>query len=296
MRSTLAAALVFGSWIACFTTGLAVGGGFKSPRPPAPEASAGAGQTGGAAAPVAAPPPTVVPTQATQPTAAAPSRSPGLNPEEQATIELFRSASPCVVFITSTALRRDAWTLNPIEIPRGSGSGFVWDKEGHVVTNFHVIQGADAARVTLADQSTWEAKLVGAAPEKDLAVLQIEAPAPQLHPIPIGSSPAICRSASRCYAIGNPFGLDQTLTTGVISALGREIDSRDADADPRRDPDRCRDQSRQLRRPAARQQRAPDRRQHGDLQPVGRVRRASASRSRSTPCSGWCPTSSSTAS
>ena len=135
MRSTLAPALVFGSWIACFTAGLAVGGGFKSPPPPAPEASAGAGQTTGAAAP-----PTVVPTQATQRTAAAPSRSHGLTAEEQATIELFRSASPCVVFITSTALRRDAWTLNPIEIPAGSGTGFVWDKQGHIVTNFHVIQ------------------------------------------------------------------------------------------------------------------------------------------------------------
>jgi S1-C subfamily serine protease len=167
----------------------------------------------------------VVPTQATQPTAAAPSRSPGLNPEEQATIELFRSASPCVVFITSTALRRDAWTLNPIEIPAGSGTGFVWDKEGHVVTNFHVIQNANSAEVTLADHSTWKATLVGAAPEKDLVVLHIDAPSADLHPIPIGGSSEL-QVGQAVYAIGNPFGLDQSLTTGVISALGREIGSR----------------------------------------------------------------------
>ena len=220
MRSTLAPALVFGSWIACFTAGLAVGGGFKSPHPPAPEASAVASPTGGTVAP-----PTVVPAQATQPTAAAPSRSHVLTAEEQATIELFRSASPGVVFITSTAIRRDAWTLNPIEIPAGSGTGFVWDKEGHVVTNFHVIQNANSAEVTLADHSTWKATMVGAAPEKDLVVLHIDAPSADLHPIPVGGSSELMVGQA-VYAIGNPFGLDQSLTTGVISALGREIGSR----------------------------------------------------------------------
>jgi S1-C subfamily serine protease len=147
-----------------------------------------------------------------------------LRSEERATIELFRAASPAVVFITSIALRRDAFRFNLLEIPRGSGSGFVWDDRGHVVTNFHVIQGASAAKVTLADQSTWEAELVGVAPEKDLAVLRIDAPVARLRPIPVGTSHDLLVGQT-VLAIGNPFGLDQTLTTGVISALGREIES-----------------------------------------------------------------------
>lgn len=145
-----------------------------------------------------------------------------LTSDERATIELFRKGSPSVVFITSLAWRRDVFRLNLLEIPRGTGSGFVWDRHGHVVTNYHVIQGADAARVTLEDQSTWSAKLVGAAPEKDLAVLKIDAPAERLHPIPIGSSHDLL-VGQNVLAIGNPFGLDQTLTSGIISALGREI-------------------------------------------------------------------------
>ncbi|HWN80867.1 MAG TPA: trypsin-like peptidase domain-containing protein, partial [Candidatus Udaeobacter sp.] len=136
-----------------------------------------------------------------------------------------RAASPSVVFITSMAVRRDAWTLNPIEIPAGSGSGFVWDKQGHIVTNFHVIQNANSAEVTLADHSTWKATLVGAAPDKDLAILHIDAPAADLRPIQAGGSSDLLVGQT-VYAIGNPFGLDQSLTTGVISALGREIESR----------------------------------------------------------------------
>lgn len=144
--------------------------------------------------------------------------------DEQTTIELFRASSPSVVYITSLAVRRDLFRLNVLEIPRGAGSGFLWDDAGHVITNYHVIQNADAAQVTLADRSVWDAKLVGAAPEKDLAVLRIEAPRAQLRPLPVGSS-ADLAVGQKVFAIGNPFGLDQTLTTGVISALGREIDS-----------------------------------------------------------------------
>jgi S1-C subfamily serine protease len=143
---------------------------------------------------------------------------------ERATVQLFQQASPSVVFITSLSVRRSPFRFNTMQIPSGSGSGFVWDDRGHIVTNFHVIQGADAARVTLADQSTWDAKVVGAAPEKDLAVLRIEAPADQLLPIPIGTASDL-QVGQQVLAIGNPFGLDHTLTTGVISALGREIDS-----------------------------------------------------------------------
>ncbi|MFQ5744931.1 MAG: S1C family serine protease [Acidobacteriota bacterium] len=147
-----------------------------------------------------------------------------LTSNEDATIALFKRASPSVVFITSLARQRDFFTLNVQEIPQGTGSGFLWDELGHVVTNFHVIQDADAAQVTLADHSTMDAELVGAAPEKDLAVLKIDAPAEKLRPIPVGSSHDLLVGQS-VYAIGNPFGLDQTLTTGVISALGREIES-----------------------------------------------------------------------
>jgi S1-C subfamily serine protease len=89
-----------------------------------------------------------------------------LNPEEKATISLFEKAAPSVAFITTSNYRRDYWTRNITEIPRGTGSAFIWDKKGHIITNFHVIQGADRAQVTLADQSSWEAKVVGAAPEK----------------------------------------------------------------------------------------------------------------------------------
>jgi S1-C subfamily serine protease len=110
------------------------------------------------------------------------------------------------------------------EIPSGTGSGFVWDRNGHIVTNFHVIQSANRLQVTLADRTTWPATLVGYAAEKDLAVLKIEAPREKLFPIQVGTSETL-RVGQSVYAIGNPFGLDQTLTTGVVSALGREIQS-----------------------------------------------------------------------
>ncbi|MDX1665760.1 MAG: trypsin-like peptidase domain-containing protein, partial [Saprospiraceae bacterium] len=149
---------------------------------------------------------------------------PNLTPHEIATIRLFEEAAPSVCFITTSNVRRDFWTRDITEIPRGTGSGFVWSNDGHIVTNFHVIQGADRAQVTLADRSTWKAKLIGYAPEKDLAVLKIDAPADNLIPIPLGTSDNL-QVGQSVYAIGNPFGLDQTLTTGIVSALGREIES-----------------------------------------------------------------------
>ena len=153
-----------------------------------------------------------------------PKPQPQLQDQEKATISLFQHASPAVVFITSLARQQDLFSLNVSEIPQGAGSGFVWDREGHVVTNFHVIQNADAAKVTLSDQSTWDAKVVGAAPEKDLAVLKIDAPAAKLTPLPLGSSEDL-QVGQSVFAIGNPFGFDQSLTTGVVSALGREMQS-----------------------------------------------------------------------
>src|SRR4051794_18605524 len=140
-----------------------------------------------------------------------------LDADEKENISLFERSSPAVVFITSLAVQQDAFSLNSTEIPQGSGSGFVWDRQGHVVTNYHVVAEADVARVTLADQSNWEARLVGAAPEKDVAVLKIDAPAERLHPLPLGTSEDL-KVGQKVFAIGNPFGLDQTLTTGIISA------------------------------------------------------------------------------
>jgi S1-C subfamily serine protease len=128
------------------------------------------------------------------------------------------------VFVTSIALRRDLFTLDVEQIPQGAGSGFVWDTQGHVVTNFHVVQQAGALAVTLADQSEWEAKVVGVAPDKDLAVLRIPTPAERLTPIARGVSRSLL-VGQRVLAVGNPFGLDHTLTVGVVSALGRELRS-----------------------------------------------------------------------
>jgi len=147
-----------------------------------------------------------------------------LEPDEQATIGLFERTSPSVVYITSVALRRDAFGFNVFEIPQGTGSGFIWDSRGYVVTNFHVIQDAQRAEVTLADSSSWSAQLVGYEADKDLAVLKIDAPGKRLRAIDVGTSSDL-KVGQKVFAIGNPFGFDQTLTTGVISALDREIAS-----------------------------------------------------------------------
>ncbi len=141
--------------------------------------------------------------------------------DEQTTIELFRNTSPSVVHITSLESRPSRLNMNALDIRQGTGSGFVWDDKGHVVTNYHVIQHADHAEVTLFDNSVWRAEIVGVAPDKDLAVLKISSKT-ALKPIPIGTSSNLL-VGQKVFAIGNPFGLDQTLTTGVISGLGREI-------------------------------------------------------------------------
>lgn len=146
-----------------------------------------------------------------------------LTAAEKSTIDVFRQASPSVVHVTTLTVEQDFFSFNLLEIPEGTGSGFLWDRNGNIVTNYHVIQDADAAQVKLADQSNWQAHVVGVAPDKDLAVLRIDAPADQLHPITIGTSKDL-RVGQKVFAIGNPFGLDRTLTTGIISALGREIE------------------------------------------------------------------------
>jgi S1-C subfamily serine protease len=142
--------------------------------------------------------------------------------DEKSTIALFKSVSPSVVYITTTTVRRELFSSRALEVPQGAGSGFIWDDRGYVVTNYHVIAEAQGARVTLADQSTWSAQLVGAEPDKDIAVLKIDAPKHLLPPIPLGTSSDL-QVGQKVFAIGDPFGFDQTLTTGVISGLGREI-------------------------------------------------------------------------
>lgn len=143
--------------------------------------------------------------------------------EETATIELFQSVRDSVVFISTAERVRDPWSRNVYEQPRGTGSGFLWDNRGHVVTNTHVIEGASAATVRLADGRSFPAELVGRDPSHDLAVLRIEArdlPAP----VTVGRSDDL-QVGQTVLAIGNPFGLDWTLTRGIVSALDRELPS-----------------------------------------------------------------------
>jgi len=150
--------------------------------------------------------------------------------DEKATIELFRAASPSVVHIDTRTTVYDRWTLTPFDIPVGTGSGFVWDDRGYVVTNFHVI--LDEARRETAQQFVFldgsttpiQARIVGEDPEHDIAVLKIEPPEGKLQAIPVGTSKDL-QVGQKVFAIGNPFGLDHTLTTGIISGLGREIAS-----------------------------------------------------------------------
>jgi S1-C subfamily serine protease len=144
--------------------------------------------------------------------------------EESTAIEIFKNVSRSVVYLSSIELRRDVFSLNIYEIPKGTGSGFIWDKDGRIVTNFHVIEDASRIEVVLADNTRWKASLVGVSQDKDLAVLKISAPAEQLRPIPLGDSRNLL-VGQKVFAIGNPFGLDQTMTSGIVSALGREIQS-----------------------------------------------------------------------
>ena len=144
--------------------------------------------------------------------------------DETNTMQVFNFASPSVVYVTNETVVRDRWTLRLHTVPKGAGSGFIWDEKGHVVTNYHVIEEARKITITLQDRSEWPAELVGSAPEKDLAVLKINAPRERLKPLLPGESAGLS-VGRKVLAIGNPFGLDTTLTTGVVSALGREIEA-----------------------------------------------------------------------
>ena len=149
-----------------------------------------------------------------------------LTNDESNNIQVFKDASPSVVFVTNTQLRRQRFSLNVMEIPKGSGTGFIWDESGLIITNYHVIHGANKITITLESGNPYPAEVVGFAAEKDIAVLRIKAPNETLKPIVLGDS-ADLAVGRKVLAIGNPFALDTSLTVGVVSALGREIKSTD---------------------------------------------------------------------
>ena len=149
-----------------------------------------------------------------------------LSAEERSNIEIFDASKASVVFISTRERVVDFWTRNVMSVPRGTGSGFVWDDDGHVVTNLHVIAGAAEANVKLADGRDYTASLVGASATHDIAVLRIRVPKDRPAPLPIGTSGDL-RVGQKVFAIGNPFGLDWTLTTGIVSALDRSLNGED---------------------------------------------------------------------
>lgn len=142
--------------------------------------------------------------------------------DEKATIELFENSRNSVVFISTKELVRDFWTRNVFTVPRGTGSGFIWDNDGHVITNLHVIEGASEAIVKLSDGRDYRAALVGTSRAHDIAVLKIGVGFKRPRPVPLGTSHDL-KVGQKVFAIGNPFGLDWTLTTGIISALDRSL-------------------------------------------------------------------------
>ena len=147
-----------------------------------------------------------------------------LTPEEQAVVSLFERASQSVAYITTQGIMRRG--LFVAEVQQGAGSGFVWDERGHIVTNHHVVAGAQRVQVQLDAGRSFDARVVGVAPDYDLAVVRLESPPPGLKPITIGTSKDL-RIGQATYAIGNPFGLTRTLTRGVISALDRQLPTSD---------------------------------------------------------------------
>ena len=142
--------------------------------------------------------------------------------DERNTISVVRSVAQSTVFVTQHRASMDWFTGEVSEVPAGSGSGFAWDANGHIVTNFHVVRGANALTVTFNDQRTLEATLVGVDPRKDIAVIRVNAGAKPLVPVKVAMH-ARLEVGQKTIAIGNPFGLDHTVTTGIVSALGRQV-------------------------------------------------------------------------
>lgn len=153
-----------------------------------------------------------------------------LTQDENNVIRMFQRNKSSVVFITNLTLRRDAYTMNQMEIPQGAGSGIVWpSKDGQdgtiVVTNYHVVRGSNELMVKLNEGEDSLATIVGVDEDKDIAVLKLAKPIEGLRPVTLAQSAEGLQVGQSAYAIGNPFGLDHTLTSGVISGLGREISS-----------------------------------------------------------------------
>ncbi len=142
---------------------------------------------------------------------------------EKNNIKIYQSSASSVVNVTNIKKAKH-WIYGSVEIPAGAGSGFVWDNNGHIITNYHVIDGGDEFLVTFQkDQTQYEATLVGGEPRKDIAVLKLKKKPKNLTPIKAGVS-ADLQVGQIVMAIGNPFALDHTLTTGIVSATGRKID------------------------------------------------------------------------
>ena len=160
--------------------------------------------------------------QTVEPRAVSP-RGP-LMPAEQAVVRLFESAAPSVAYITTERLA--ATSFFTVGVAKNAGSGFVWDGHGHVVTNFHVVEGARNVNVQLDAGKTYAARVVGVAPDYDLAVVKLAETPRGLRPLPLGTS-ADLRIGQAVYAIGNPFGLQRTLTAGLVSALDRHLPTTD---------------------------------------------------------------------
>lgn len=144
-----------------------------------------------------------------------------LGADESSTIQVFQTSAPAVVHISNLRLSGQV-SLEGASVRQGTGSGFVWDSRGYIVTNYHVVEGGDAWKIHLRDGSSHDGRYVGGDPEGDVAVLKIDPPSKGLSALLIGTSHDL-QVGQKVFAIGNPFGLDQTLTTGVISGLNREI-------------------------------------------------------------------------
>lgn len=151
-----------------------------------------------------------------------PMRSSARGEYEQNSIDVFKALAPSVVFVTNKQLRRNNWTRKTTEVKAGAGTGFIWDRRGHIVTNYHVVNQGSAFEVTMYDGTTLSAKFVGGDPMKDIAVLKVSPPK-NFSPITLPPAKSIVEPGQKAIAIGNPFGFDHTLTVGVISAIGREM-------------------------------------------------------------------------
>jgi len=152
-----------------------------------------------------------------------------LDADETEAINLFEHVKGAVVNVDVVMVRQGRWDEAPMELQTSGGSGFIWDTDGRIVTNYHVVAEATKRpgtelRVRLADRSAYSAALIGAAPDYDLAVIQITAPKEKLTPIPVGTS-ADLKVGQKTFAIGNPFGLSLSMTKGIISSLNRIIEA-----------------------------------------------------------------------